>query len=690
MEAPEQGAAAEGEPASSLWAYSAAGEGQISVGEGEALSVLSRDHGEWWYVRLADGQCGYLPGSYVRLASAAAGGSGGDAPSSEASSRASPASSHGSMSRFVSRAADKKKQQQQQQQQRPPPTLEEPEPEREVEAPKPGWAPQGEVEELQAELSKAKQKMKIYHDENKKLFAQKKELEQQGAAAAGLRRELEALQTEHAKAERKLKVFHEENTKLFQQKKEWEQGKQQSADAAETAQSAAAVAAELEALKVEHAKAEAQLATAQAENAALFKEKEVLAQERREAVEQQDLGTTESKALEAALSATEQRATATETRNELLQAAAAEHAQTEQNLRSEIDSLRKALEAAAAEHVGMSPRKEVERLRQQLEESREENARLEEEVEIANESAEAARAAASAAAKRAAKGGKQRPQSAPMETVAEQLEAKRRSRAEGQPRFCALGPTQEDDGRPPRPSSSASQRSTASRRRKSRGWAGHGATNTRPRSAPALHIPSDPSLAQVHGKRRYKRPTSASLGGGGMSRQAGRPASAPRALLSAAEEMSTVMGEHSHSHLQTTAAFSHRRRDVLQGCGRRRPRRRLSRGLAPPRPAGASPTRPRRRACRRRRSALWPPRPGRRRRAGRARRRRSSSSRRRWRGCSRRRGRASSWARRRSRARSGRGCRTPTSSAWASNEPDASVHRPTYTSMSRMLSSEML
>ena len=121
-------------------------------------AVLSRDHGEWWYVRLADGQCGYLPGSYVRLASAAA-GSGGDAASSEASSRASPASSHGSMSRSVSRAADKKKQQQQRP--RPPPTLEEPEPEREVEAPKPGWAPQGEVEELQAELSKTKQKMKI-------------------------------------------------------------------------------------------------------------------------------------------------------------------------------------------------------------------------------------------------------------------------------------------------------------------------------------------------------------------------------------------------------------------------------------------------------------------------------------------------------------------------------------------------
>ena len=70
-----------------------------------------------------------------------------------------------------------------------------------------------------------------------------------------------------------------------------------------------------------------------------------------------------SKALEAALSATEQRATATETRNELLQAAAAEHAQPEQGLRSELESLRKALEAAAAEHVGMSPRKEVERLR---------------------------------------------------------------------------------------------------------------------------------------------------------------------------------------------------------------------------------------------------------------------------------------------------------------------------------------
>lgn len=106
----------DGVTATAIWAYAAAGAGQVSVEEGESLHVLARDNDEWWYVR-ADAGDGYLPASYVQVdvGSDAASDAGSTASGSVASVVSSAGSGAGSLSRFMKSAHGKKKQQQVQQ-----------------------------------------------------------------------------------------------------------------------------------------------------------------------------------------------------------------------------------------------------------------------------------------------------------------------------------------------------------------------------------------------------------------------------------------------------------------------------------------------------------------------------------------------------------------------------------------------
>ncbi|THH29133.1 hypothetical protein EUX98_g5055 [Antrodiella citrinella] len=56
-----------GDPAVVLYDFTADGEDELSVKEGEALIVLERDSDEWWKVQNGDGLEGVVPASYVEL-----------------------------------------------------------------------------------------------------------------------------------------------------------------------------------------------------------------------------------------------------------------------------------------------------------------------------------------------------------------------------------------------------------------------------------------------------------------------------------------------------------------------------------------------------------------------------------------------------------------------------------------------
>ncbi|TCD70400.1 cytoskeletal protein binding protein [Steccherinum ochraceum] len=68
----------DGDPAMVLYDFTADGEDELSVKEGEALLVLERDSDEWWKVRNSDGLEGVVPASYVELLPGANGAPHGD------------------------------------------------------------------------------------------------------------------------------------------------------------------------------------------------------------------------------------------------------------------------------------------------------------------------------------------------------------------------------------------------------------------------------------------------------------------------------------------------------------------------------------------------------------------------------------------------------------------------------------
>lgn len=56
-----------GEPAVALYEFTADGDDELSVAEGEALTVIERDGDEWWKCRNAHGAEGVVPASYLEL-----------------------------------------------------------------------------------------------------------------------------------------------------------------------------------------------------------------------------------------------------------------------------------------------------------------------------------------------------------------------------------------------------------------------------------------------------------------------------------------------------------------------------------------------------------------------------------------------------------------------------------------------
>ncbi|CCM04044.1 uncharacterized protein FIBRA_06203 [Fibroporia radiculosa] len=66
-EEPEEEAEPEGEAAVALYDFSADGEDELTVQEGEPLLVLERDGDEWWKCRNAAGGEGVVPASYVEV-----------------------------------------------------------------------------------------------------------------------------------------------------------------------------------------------------------------------------------------------------------------------------------------------------------------------------------------------------------------------------------------------------------------------------------------------------------------------------------------------------------------------------------------------------------------------------------------------------------------------------------------------
>lgn len=70
----------EGEMAVALYPFSADGDDELSVAEGEQLMILEKDGDEWWKCRNADGAEGVVPASYIELTS-----SGGQVPTVSAS-----------------------------------------------------------------------------------------------------------------------------------------------------------------------------------------------------------------------------------------------------------------------------------------------------------------------------------------------------------------------------------------------------------------------------------------------------------------------------------------------------------------------------------------------------------------------------------------------------------------------------
>jgi hypothetical protein len=60
-------AASSGTPASVLYDFDAQGEDELSVKEGEEVTVTDRENDEWWTVRNASGREGVVPAQYVQL-----------------------------------------------------------------------------------------------------------------------------------------------------------------------------------------------------------------------------------------------------------------------------------------------------------------------------------------------------------------------------------------------------------------------------------------------------------------------------------------------------------------------------------------------------------------------------------------------------------------------------------------------
>jgi hypothetical protein len=58
-----------GEQAVAVYDFSADGEDELSVSEGEKLTVLEKDSDDWWKVRNAKGAEGVVPASYVEVSS---------------------------------------------------------------------------------------------------------------------------------------------------------------------------------------------------------------------------------------------------------------------------------------------------------------------------------------------------------------------------------------------------------------------------------------------------------------------------------------------------------------------------------------------------------------------------------------------------------------------------------------------
>lgn len=63
-EAPEP---VDGDAAAVLYDFTADGEDELSVKEGESLTVLERDADDWWRVRNSDGLEGVVPASYMEV-----------------------------------------------------------------------------------------------------------------------------------------------------------------------------------------------------------------------------------------------------------------------------------------------------------------------------------------------------------------------------------------------------------------------------------------------------------------------------------------------------------------------------------------------------------------------------------------------------------------------------------------------
>lgn len=64
---PEVDEESDGETAVALYDFTADGDDELSVREGEHLIVLEKDGDEWWKCRTTDGREGVVPASYVEV-----------------------------------------------------------------------------------------------------------------------------------------------------------------------------------------------------------------------------------------------------------------------------------------------------------------------------------------------------------------------------------------------------------------------------------------------------------------------------------------------------------------------------------------------------------------------------------------------------------------------------------------------
>ncbi len=76
--------AGDGESAIALYEFAADGDDELTVAEGEVLTVLERDGDEWWKCKNAHGAEGVVPASYLELKAGTSAPSSRAAPSPEA------------------------------------------------------------------------------------------------------------------------------------------------------------------------------------------------------------------------------------------------------------------------------------------------------------------------------------------------------------------------------------------------------------------------------------------------------------------------------------------------------------------------------------------------------------------------------------------------------------------------------